>query len=154
LLTAMAYVDLNPIRAGIAKTPEDSEFTSIYDRIKRVRLTSEGQSSPISSLPLRPFSDGIKGNHSIPFLLRDYLSLVDWSGRAMRAGKRGFIDAEQPQILKRLNIDSESWEILMSRRGTVFGRAMGRLDTMRLHAATLRQSWVRGVRKAERIYPA
>jgi REP element-mobilizing transposase RayT len=154
LLTAMAYVDLNPIRAGIAKTPEDSEFTSIYERIKRIRFTSEGQSSPTSSLPLRPFSDGIKGNHSIPFLLRDYLSLVDWSGRAIRAGKRGFIDAEQPQILKRLNIDSESWEILMSRSGTVFGRAMGRLDTMRLHAATLGQSWVRGIRKAERIYSA
>jgi REP element-mobilizing transposase RayT len=154
LLTAMAYVDLNPIRAGIAKTPEDSEFTSIYDRIKRVRFASEGQSSPTSSLPLRPFSDEIKRNDSIPFSLRDYLMLVDWSGRAIRAGKRGFIDAEQPQILKRLSIDSESWEILMSRRGTVFGRAMGRLDAMRLHAVTLGQSWVRGVRKAEQIFTA
>jgi REP element-mobilizing transposase RayT len=152
LLTAMDYVDLNPIRAGIAKTPEDSEFTSIYDRIKRVHFPSEGQRSPSSSLPLRPFSDENKGKHSIPFALRDYLPLVDWSGRAIRAGKRGFIDAGQPPILKRLNIDSESWEILMSRGGTVFGRAMGRLDTMRLHAATMGQSWVRGVRKAERIF--
>jgi len=33
ILACMAYVDLNPVRAKMADTLEDSDFTSIYDRV-------------------------------------------------------------------------------------------------------------------------
>ena len=34
VLAAMAYVDLNPVRAGIAATPEESDYTSIQERLR------------------------------------------------------------------------------------------------------------------------
>jgi len=34
VLACNVYVELNPIRAGMAQTPEQSEFTSAYDRIE------------------------------------------------------------------------------------------------------------------------
>ena len=153
LLTAMAYVDLNPIRAGIVKTPEESEFTSVYQRIQQLHLSSSKQSGDASSVRLRPFADQTQTkNIAIPYSSLDYLQLIDWSGRAIRQDKRGHIDARLPPILSRLNIDPEVWEQAMARRGTVFGRAMGRLDLLRLHAATLGQVWVRGLRASERLY--
>ena len=37
VLTAMAYVDLNPIRAKMAETPESSDYTSVAERIAGLR---------------------------------------------------------------------------------------------------------------------
>lgn len=82
----------------------------------------------------------------------DYLQLVDWTGRCVRTDKRGSIAQDLPSIAVRLGIDSEAWQRAMRPHGNVFGRAMGKLDHLRLHASTLGQSWVRGLANAQRIY--
>jgi REP element-mobilizing transposase RayT len=149
LLTAMAYVDLNPVRASIARTPEDSEFTSIYARVQRFRRrrTESSQSSP----RLRRFS-GDGSSDVIPFRFADYLELIDWSGRRIRKDKRGHIDNRLPSILNRLNIDPGAWEDAMRSDRNYFGRALGRLERLRLHAHRLLQSWIRGQRRCQILY--
>jgi len=105
LLATMSYVDLNPIRAGIAKTPEESQFTSAHHRIIAIQT---GQ----PSLPyFHPFQSEVSGNNTacIPFSLTDYLELIDWSGRQMKDGKKGKISDALPPILKRVNIPTNQW---------------------------------------------
>jgi hypothetical protein len=156
LLTAMAYVDLNPIRAGICPTPEESEFTSIYSRIRALRVTSRdshARARCIDASRLLPFRDqGVGRTRVLPMRLHDYLELVDWSGRLVRSDKPGAIDSRAPPILERLNIDAAAWHDAMRIRGNVFGRALGRLDRLRLHAKALRQSRIKGLTRAQRLF--
>ena len=77
----MAYVDLNPIRARMAKTPEQSDHTSIQQRIKKAINTQQPgrkdrQPEPLFSFVGNPRKDMPQG---LPFQLNDYLELVDWS---------------------------------------------------------------------------
>lgn len=104
LAACMAYVDLNPIRANMAETPEVSDHTSIKRRIEGVKnkkaVTSLAQfiGDPREVMP-----------QGLPFKLADYIALVDYSGRTLRADKRGIIDADLPPIIERLGIKFDSW---------------------------------------------
>jgi hypothetical protein len=113
--------------------------------------TEEVAASDVAKVPLLPFHCAA-ATKSIPYRLGDYLQLVEWTGRAIRSDKRVSIDDRLPPIMARLNIDADAWRLAMRPRGNVFGRALGRLDYMRLHAQTLGQSWVRGLQCAERLY--
>jgi hypothetical protein len=111
LMACMAYVDLNPVRAGLAQTPEQSEFTSIKERAHQIKLnpgSTEQSNTPCGLLPFAgyPRQDMPKG---LPFRLNDYLELVDWTGRAILENKRGYIPAHQPPILERLQIEPKHW---------------------------------------------
>ncbi len=114
LLSCMAYVDLNPVRAGICESLDESEFTSIQARIHRV--ASEHDDATECPIPkLMPFGDGLERDREPPALpigLRDYVELVDWTGRIARADKKGFIPPETPSALSDLKLNKAQWRTL------------------------------------------
>ena len=108
LLSCMTYVDLNPVRAGISETLDGSEFTSIQARIR-------GTAMECPSLGLMPLRAGLERSGEpavLPIGLRDYIELVDWTGRISRADKAGFIPPEAPSALSDLNLTKAQWHTL------------------------------------------
>ncbi|MDO6705628.1 transposase [Photobacterium sp. 1_MG-2023] len=105
LAAAMAYVDLNPVRAGIADTPESSDFTSVKSRIQSIR---KGEVTAPSLFPFagHPRSEMPEG---LPFCLSDYLELVDWTGRHLKENPSEYVQSRQPPILERLGFGTQIW---------------------------------------------
>lgn len=121
LLSCMAYVDLNPVRAAMAETPEASDHTSIKERLAPQfdlaqailnQLNSRYlRQFPVSLKPLLSFEGDEKNGlqRGILFSLRDYLELVDYTGRIIHPTKRGAIPVSLPPILSRLGLSQDEW---------------------------------------------
>jgi len=133
LIKCMAYVDLNPIRANIAQTPESSKHTSIRSRISG------------TNAHLLPFSsDGDTRQPSVPMRYEDYLLLVDSTGRALRSGKRGAIPENIAPILHRLGMAPTDWVREMQYYGRWYYRAAGSMLSLQRYCEHLGQQWLKG----------
>ncbi|MCF6443095.1 transposase [Pseudoalteromonas luteoviolacea] len=154
LLSCMAYVDLNPIRANMANNLEDSDFTSIQERIRHFKnVKPNAQKSNKNNeaayqikqpKSLKRFGKREHEN-TIPFSLIDYLELVDWTGRHVHPKKKGFIPKNVPDILVSLRIEEATWLDRVQNYGTHYGNFAGSKTVLRAHAAKNDVSWYKGV---------
>ncbi|MCG7923200.1 MAG: transposase [Candidatus Thiodiazotropha lotti] len=154
VLTCMSYVDLNPIRASMAETPEESDFTSIQERIK---VYIEKQRSDNVSQPrtkLYPFAK-TKGNeplNGIDFAEEDYFRLLDWTGRAIRNDKRGSIPEDLAPILERLNLKPDVWLKSINNYNKDYFTAVGSFEHIKSYAIALKKHWFQGQNAAKNNY--
>jgi REP element-mobilizing transposase RayT len=145
LLSCMAYVDLNPVRAGIADRPETSSHTSIRERLQpefdlQQAIDDQTECGDLLDFqaPLKPllrFEKRLvnKPQTGILFNFEEYLVLIDWTGRVIRSDKRGHIDNALPPILNRLQITPDQWRINTTQFEAIhpgrFNRQVPQLDT-------------------------
>lgn len=155
LLACAAYVDLNPVRSAMAKTPEESEFTGAKDRIDDLAQRQTGSASThawersrrrersgwLSPLEINERTDpagadvspvarraSLKGFLSMS--LAQYLELLDWTGRQLRLKKCGAIPSHLAPILERIGVDVSSWCDVVRKFGKLFKRAAGKADSL------------------------
>lgn len=145
VLSCMAYVDLNPVRAGIVHDLADSEHTSFRGRLQR----AEARTASLDAR-LRPVAGALLAP-TLSVRSVDYLELVDWSGRLACEGKRGVIAAEAPAILGRLGLQERQWRSQMMGIETHYGRAVGTVESLMVKAKALGRLWLKGVGGGRRL---
>ena len=115
LAACMAYVDLNPVRACLADTPEESNHTSIQKRISAAKSNKQPNSLlPFAGNPRNNMPDGL------PFQLGEYFILVEYSGRYLHPNKSGNIDYSLSPILSRVGLTYCDWKKMVTGIETAF----------------------------------
>ncbi len=183
VLACMAYVDLNPIRASLAKTPEGSDFTSVHEHLEArqaarhvnaLKARQSRKAKPLSDYQKRTLVAELEHTHADDWLcpiedsprnwrlgihgllgmtLDDYLELLDWTGRCIRSGKRGVIPATLKPILERLRIDTVRWVDTVLSFSQLFHRVIGHVDELVNAAARAGKRWFQGSSACHAAFP-
>ena len=138
LLRTLCYVDLNPVRARIANTPETSRYTSV-----RRRLTKKASG-------LMPFTKATQEKlqaHDldfkvIPISIKDYLTLLDYTGRLIRTGKRGAIPSNAPPIMERMGYSGSAWAKTQRPSLSRMQRAVGSSESIKNYCEVIGLRWI------------
>jgi REP element-mobilizing transposase RayT len=139
ILAAMAYVDLNPVRASIATDISSSRYTGVKMRNQQLRRNPE-----LADQPLRPLI-GTKSFNMPNITEADYIELVDLTGRDWHAGKRGKIEDAEPKALTKLGLDKNHWTMRVKGIGSGYWRVVGELDELIDKAKEISQRTLFGV---------
>jgi len=176
LLSCMAYVDLNPVRAGMAHELYDSDFTSIQqrlfdygntqtteskqdhqltERMAQQKMLKQAQS--LDELPeaaLMPFDGSSHTNihTALPFSREDYFQLVDVTGRVIRNDKRGYIPDDIPRVVSRLGIEPDHWIEHIQNFGKSYGACIGSVEAFADYAGKSGKYWCKGVMHSAQCY--
>ncbi len=134
VLACMSYVDLNPIRAGIAPELATADHTGIKRRVDRDEPARDALPPLASSIPPAP----------LPLSELDYIQLVDWTGRITRSDKRGAIASDAPPALRRLDLDARAWSTQVLGIESRYWRAVGAAQTLVDKAKRIGQCWLKG----------
>ena len=166
VLASMVYVDLNPIRAQMAKNPETSDYTSIQERLgispdatkssDKKQQIEEQIDNKLALAPLLAFAGNEHEENNpkdLPYHLIDYFELVDWTGRCVRDDKRGSIQANLPSILIRLGLDQQQWLKAATGIECDFHKAIGPVSALKQLAERFKQHWLQGKKSCLNLYP-
>jgi REP element-mobilizing transposase RayT len=179
LLACCIYADLNPLRAGLARSLETALYTSIYDRLRAQRARSsrgkdkslrgytqrhvdaqaDGWLTPLhldpnkaSPEPLSRTGRRLTDRGFLDMTLEKYCALAEWTWRNHRREKPTPLPEQLAELLRKNGIKPEEWEGATEHFDQWFGRCVGRLATLEKLAKRQNHKWLRGMARCRQVF--
>lgn len=162
LLTCMTYVDLNPIRAGLATSLGESDFTSIQQRLEasagRSGAVGEGQDKKAKG-PRRPELSALarsgagEAEPDLPIGLEQYVELLVATASALRQELpgRALPDASS-KVLAQVGIRSTHWVETVTNYHRHFFSMVGEVQRIAIHCARTDRDKAKGSNWAKQVF--
>lgn len=173
LLACCIYVDLNPLRANLARSIEQAIYTSLYDRLRAEAARSGQQKGPqaeadaqadawLAPLQLDPRNkppDGpslsglrISDRGFLEMTLEEYRALAEWTFLNLTKSKADPIPKDLETLLRSRGLVPEYWCYVAERFDECFGRCVGRPKAVQEVAEVQNVKWIRGISQCRKMF--
>jgi putative transposase len=148
VISCMAYVDLNPVRAKITQKLEESHFTSIQSRLKQTEHPKKDNclQTKLSAVA------GTTRQNPLPMNLIEYIQLVEWTGQSIIYPDKAAIPQHITPILQRLNLQQDNWLKQIENLGNNYYHVIGTVDLIRAKARQMGRRCLQGIAVARQLY--
>jgi hypothetical protein len=168
ILLCGIYVDLNPLRAGEADSPETARYTSVFQRLQADGLRKNAHARPdawLGELTLQPErkADEVLAYASrtgrrasdrglLPISLADYVKLLKWTAQLLQSGQRSTIPPDLAGVLDHLDVKHEAWLDTVAQYEHSFGHAVGRPAALAEVAERMELKHLKGMSACRRAF--
>jgi len=140
----MAYVDLDPIRANMAKSLAESEHTSIKRRLDKLSPDELNQT-------MKAIAGQVK-NRTMVLKLKDYVELVEWAGQEIVHPNKSKLPSHLSATFDHLNLQQDNWLSQVQSFGGYYYRFVGSLEKIKEKTKALGQQWLKGINQIQNLY--
>ena len=151
VFSCMAYVDLNPVRARITEKLEGSNNTSIKRRIDELKNIKPINVQAHLDTSITSLSSKLN-RKILPMPLKDYIWLVEWTGKSIIYPNKGSLPANVRSSLERLNLQPNHWLKQVENFGSHYGGVIGPVEKIRDKAKQLKRRCLKGISAACQLY--
>jgi REP element-mobilizing transposase RayT len=155
VISCMAYVDLNPIRAGMARSLSGSDFTSIQQRLGKTGRSRKRNRPHQSKRFLISFKEDELLGEDKPAIRIDfqgYLGLLESTARLSHGDTTRHIFHGHEDALHGIGLSFSQWSVLSLETHSLSVQAIGDLKALRSFCRSTGRKRMAGTRYLKVIY--